>query len=590
MQANAHAGLLVQLVEQLQVPFGYEPSFRLCRGAVLANRCLISLTKADLGDDASARILAVCRRLAMPDGLVKATADNLGGAEFVHFAFEENEQSELYKVYLEFPALAKPPASQLLHLAFKWDIRQPARHVETRYLWHPGLSAAQITARLADIYGAARGESFALASEVVENAAARPGHEISYLEVTEEATGRRSFDLNVYDAGLRVADLEGVLARMCVHFGIDLERFGALYHDIKDQRFGHLAGGVHRQGEDFFNIYYGMRKQGVRAGAGRPARAGWTTETMKSPEHTTEQDQYYNYCWWPYLPVAPTEGKWRAVSLLHQSFEAAGLGEPAGRLVERIQAEIGQFRTVWGAKWLPESPLVTDSRVRLGETASVGFAKPQAGALAWEFYFYDYQRRERQVSATRVLNAIRPLLPCDVQVNEALPYFMFSLDVNREFLSGGRDLDIVHMYIGNPGSRVSSGIAYAVTPTGTTLENFYFFFDAKRDLREAAEKIYCSAHVDASLIDLDRLLIPVLRDCHTICIANKQKNDTVYFSGINVEQLLFFLKMLRYPPALVGFIEDNRGKLDHLLYDVGFDYVARGSTLHFVKSGYYGVF
>jgi hypothetical protein len=30
-----------------------------------------------------------------------------------------------------------------------------------------------------------------------------------------------------------------------------------LYDQIKTRRFGHLAGGVHRNGKDFFNVYYG---------------------------------------------------------------------------------------------------------------------------------------------------------------------------------------------------------------------------------------------------------------------------------------------------------------------------------------------
>jgi hypothetical protein len=86
------------------------------------------------------------------------------------------------------------------------------------------------------------------------------------------------------------------------------------------------------------------------------------------------------------------------------------------------------------------------------------------------------------------------------------------------------------------------------------------------------------------------LLIPELRDCHTICVANKQKNDMVYFSGVNVDQLLLFLKMLHYPLPLIAFVEENRGKLDHLLCDVGLDYVANGGEVEVVKSGYYGVF
>ncbi len=82
--------------------------------------------------------------------------------------------------------------------------------------------------------------------------------------------------------------------------------------------------------------------------------------------------------------------------------------------------------------------------------------------MAWEFYFYDYERRERTVSISRVLEAIRPYVRSDVRVNENLPYFMFSIDINSDVVSSEKDLDVVHMYIGNPGSVVSSGIAYAL--------------------------------------------------------------------------------------------------------------------------------
>jgi hypothetical protein len=282
-------------------------------------------------------------------------------------------------------------------------------------------------------------------------------------------------------------------------------------------------------------------------------------------EFTTPRDQYYNYCWWGYQPVAPTEHKLRPVSLLFQAFEVAGVDGHAGAVVDVLRDALGPFRTVWGTKWL-------------------------GNRLAWEFYFYDYQRRERDVSITRVLDVIRPYVACDIRVNERLPYFMFSIDILAEPGSDLRGLDEVHMYVGNPGSAVSSGIAYSIRPGGATLENFYFFFDAQKDLKEATGKILCSPHVDATRIPIDWLLWPELKRCHTICVANKRQNDTVYFSGINVDQLLFFLKRLHYPPAIVGFVEENRAQLDHLLYDVGFDYITKDDQVRIVKSGYYGVF
>jgi hypothetical protein len=281
-------------------------------------------------------------------------------------------------------------------------------------------------------------------------------------------------------------------------------------------------------------------------------------------ELTTPEDAYYNYCWWPYQPLAPTHGKLRPVSLLLHSFAVAGLDRRAFDLVRMIQQAIGRFRTVYGIKLID-------------------------GRLAWELYFYDYQRRQRQVSITRVLQAIGPLVACEVPVDERLPYFMFSLDLTAEILDAGR-LDTVHMYIGNPGSAVSSGIAYALAAGATTLENFYFFFNAERDLQEAAGKVLCSAYIDGTATHVDEVLWPELRSCHTICIANKRQNDTAYFSGLDVDQLLWFLRRLDYPAPIIRFVQDHHDRLDHLQYDAGFDFDGRAGSPRVIKSGFYGVF
>ncbi len=587
---NRHGSFLLHLVECLNARFMWERSVRLCRGVLQTNRFLLTLAKDAVPGDVEETVLSLCRRLGMPGGDVETAHHFLPAARFIHFGFEENETSGLYKVYLEFDHKAAVPGSPfLLHLAFKWDVADSARRVQTQYFLHAGLSHSGILKRLENIYqDSACLESMASVEAVLRLAAARRAPEVTYLEVTEASNSRRSFDLNLYDANIPMQDLYPILAGMCARFSIPPSRFQEIYEPAKTSRFGHLAGGVHRGGQDFFNLYFGAdwRQGKTMPGFGQeqPALTDLLVprsqpvpeipvmsklETMPTPsqpfEMTTDQDQYYNYCWWPYLPVASTAGKFRPVTLLHQSFALAGLDERAYELVHAIREAIGAFRTVYGVKLLGDR-------------------------LAWEFYFYDYQRRERTVSITRVLNAIRPIMRCDVPINESLPYFMFSLDVNGALVSGARNLDVVHMYIGNPGSRVSSGIAYALTAEATKLENFYFFFEAKRDLRQAAEKIFCSAHVDPASMDIDRILLPELRDCNTICVANKQANDTAYFSGVKVDQLLFFLKLLNYPTEIVQFVNHNHDKLDHLLYDVGFDYVSRGGELVMVKSGYYGVF
>ena len=69
---------------------------------------------------------------------------------------------------------------------------------------------------------------------------------------------RRSFDLNLYNAKLQVKDMQPLLHRMREHFGVRPGQMQALYDQIKTKALGHLAGGVHRNGEDFFNVYYGV--------------------------------------------------------------------------------------------------------------------------------------------------------------------------------------------------------------------------------------------------------------------------------------------------------------------------------------------
>lgn len=286
---------------------------------------------------------------------------------------------------------------------------------------------------------------------------------------------------------------------------------------------------------------------------------------MERFEYATAADPHRNYCLWQYHAAAPAEDKFRAVNLLYQSFALAGADARLYDMVDALRDAIGPFQTVFGIK-------LVENR------------------LAWEYYFYDYARRERRVSISRVLEALKPFARCDIRPNESLPYFMFSIDIDSALARGERSLDVVHMYLGNPGSTVSSGIAYALRPQGTALENFYFFFDAKTQLEQAAAKIFCSPHVDPAAVRPDAILLPELRGCHTICVANKQQNDCVYFSGVDIGQLQFFLERIGYPAEIRALAHEHQASLDHLLYDVGIDYRIVDGRLQVLKSGYYGVF
>ncbi len=264
-ESGTRAAQLIRLVGELGVPHQYERSFRISQGSLQANRFLLTFNTRDVTGDPRARVLAICDSMGMPAAAHQAAEAAFGMADCLHLGFEGDAKSIVCKLYLE---RSVPPEEArtaresnqpvLLHLAFKWDLLR-GEAVTTRYQWFPGLSAAGIEDRFARVYGANPGPSLEIATALLREAAAKVAAErMQYLEVEEVENDRRSFDLNLYNAKLLVRDAQPLLYRMRDHFGVRPGQFQALYDQIKGLALGHLAGGVHRNGADFFNLYYGV--------------------------------------------------------------------------------------------------------------------------------------------------------------------------------------------------------------------------------------------------------------------------------------------------------------------------------------------
>ena len=52
--------------------------------------------------------------------------------------------------------------------------------------------------------------------------------------------------------------MQPLLGQMREMFDLRPGQWQALYDQIKGKALGHLAGGVHRDGRPFFNVYYGV--------------------------------------------------------------------------------------------------------------------------------------------------------------------------------------------------------------------------------------------------------------------------------------------------------------------------------------------
>ncbi|GLS43624.1 hypothetical protein [Methylobacterium brachythecii] len=285
---------------------------------------------------------------------------------------------------------------------------------------------------------------------------------------------------------------------------------------------------------------------------------------MNRLELTVPGDRYADYCLWDYQPVGPTAGRLRQASLLWHSFSVAGADARLYALCDALRAGLGPGQSVWGAKM-------------------------RDGVTTWEFYFYDYARLERSVSIERVLAILAPFALCALRYSGTRPYFMFSLDLDDALVRGERGLERINVYIGNPGSSVSSGLCYGLTAATLVLDNLYSFFDATNEREAIAAKAACSAHLDLPNLDLDAILWPELMSCGVVVIANKRLCDGVYFSRIGVDRLLFFLDRLDYPTEIRDFVREERRRLSHLLFDVGIDYAVIEGRLTITKSAYYGL-
>jgi hypothetical protein len=288
------------------------------------------------------------------------------------------------------------------------------------------------------------------------------------------------------------------------------------------------------------------------------------TANQQILERSAAGDRYADYCLWDYPPVAPTTGKLRCANLLWRALDAAGAGPQFQAACRALRNGLGPFRTVFGVKKI-------------------------ADRLSFEFYFYDYARLEREVSVARVIDILAPFATCPLAYSEGRPYFMFSIDLDDAIVARRRPLELINVYVGNPGSSVSSGICYELTGAGLRLANFYFFFDAKKEMDEIVAKVACSAHHDLRTLPLRDILRPELLGSQVIVVANKKLNDGIYFSRIGIDALIGFLERERFPSELVSFARAHRNELDHMLYDVGLDYTIEAGAVKITKSAFYGL-
>lgn len=274
---GAQGRRLLSLIEAFDVPFGLERSVKLGDGDVNEDRYLIVLHKTSLGPDPAGRLGWLARKLALPDAMLASLMEHFERSDLVAVGYEGGEAG-VFKIYLEFSAdvraerLVDPSQAKslLVHHAVKWRPEDEASAAVSRYVWpREARFVDAICSRLSAFSQSDGGlPSTRAARAIVEHARKRcQDHQIFYLEVEEEGSIRRSFDVNVYASGLQVEDIGQPVRSLGAAYGIAADVTDDLLRRLGPASLGHISGGLGRNGRDFATLYFGMmgRKGTARA-------------------------------------------------------------------------------------------------------------------------------------------------------------------------------------------------------------------------------------------------------------------------------------------------------------------------------------
>jgi hypothetical protein len=262
-ETDEQAGLLLHMVEKLNIPFGLERSFKMAHETFLPERFLAGFQLEAIEKDRQGEIVDICRQINMPEDFLAEFEENISSADIVMIGFEKDGEKRLYKVYLEFTKKLRQSCESylqpfLLFSGFKWDLVEADRKALTRYTCFPSYSLRDMWPKAAHLFSPDKGgEPARILEEIMDLASHRAGPgDFLYLEADEQSGSRKSFSINLYKAGLLMAEIYPPLVDMAHHFHVSTGDFHRIYEASKSQVLGNIAGGIDREGRDFLTLYF----------------------------------------------------------------------------------------------------------------------------------------------------------------------------------------------------------------------------------------------------------------------------------------------------------------------------------------------
>lgn len=253
-----------RVAETLDVACGYERSFKMTRGLLLAQRYLLGIQRRLV---AGPGWLQAFRELDAPAAFVAALDSLLEAADMVFLGSEIDAAGHACcKIYLEFgcatgrsPGDGGPPGIEdLTHRGFKWRSDDPSQRWVTDYRLIRSRDEAALHAGIRRLCGAPRRSTLAQdVLAIVERATANTAVDrLLLLEAGESGNPRHSLDVNLYPAGMPLASVEDVLGRAARRLDVPADGFARLMDIVRARPLGHLSAGLDRHGQQFLTVYF----------------------------------------------------------------------------------------------------------------------------------------------------------------------------------------------------------------------------------------------------------------------------------------------------------------------------------------------
>lgn len=297
----------------------------------------------------------------------------------------------------------------------------------------------------------------------------------------------------------------------------------------------------------------------------------------------------------PYVPPASPTGKLAPASLLLESLSCCA---PSEEFRERFESLLIDLRDILGVN-----------------TIVWGFKMTPAGP-AWELYFYRADR-PAIVEVGRVFNAVDAHLPTPFAkapgVAPTDEYGLFSFDV----LPDTRRVDEYNLYtvemslgprepLIDPTALARDGdppYLRQVLRSGAVLRAHSF------RMRPGKQPLHANYYAAYLLIQDEALMTAIRRSPFATgravaedlnlqrfatgaftAHALKQEAGGLYYCRVGIHTAIDFVTHFAFPAKFISFLERHASELDHLLLDVGSDYVLDAGKIVFTKAAIFGTF